>query len=341
MSLLFFDGFETYATGDLLKDWATKIGSPTINATGGRRSGGSLSVSTVSGATNISKTLPSALSTIVIGFAFKPSAVAASAKNIAKLLDGGTNQLEIKLNTDATLSITRNGTALGTSSASLSIDNWQYVELKANIHDTTGSYELRLDGVNILSATSVDTKNTANASVNQVMLGVDTNPGASIIWLYDDFYVLNTAGSAPNNDFLGDIRIDAIYPTADGNYTDFTPSAGTDHYALVDDATPDSADYNSSSTAGHKDSYVMSDPPALSGQIIHGLRVKAVVSKDDAGDRSIKVGVRSNTTDNVSAAQSLSTSDLYYSNMHEVDPATGLAWTASGVNNVQALVEVA
>lgn len=338
MSLLFFDGFETYATADILNNWTSKASTPTINATGGRRGGSGLSC----GAGGyVRKTMLSSLSTIVIGFGFNPNNVSViGAVYIARLLDVSSAQLELRINADATLSITRNGTVLGTSSASLNVGGWQYIELKVTIHDTTGSYELRLDGVNILSATSVDTKNTANASVNQVQIGLDGSVSGGPIYVFDDFYILDTAGST-NNNFLGDIRIDALYPTADGNYTAWTPSTGTDHYALVDEATPNTTDYNSSSTAGQKDSYVMSNPPALSSQAIYGVMVKVAALKDDAGSRSLKVGVRSGTTDSLSAAQALSTSQVYYSSIHEVDPATGLAWTVAAVDALETLVETA
>lgn len=339
MSLLFFDGFESYATADILKDYTSQTGSVAIDATGGRRGGGAFNgPNNASTAANIVKALGVASSTIAIGFAFNPSSAPNTARNIARLLDSGSNQLEIKYNTDATLSISRNGTVLGTSAATVDVDSYQYLELKATIHDTTGSYELRKNGVNILSATNVDTKNTANASVNQVSIGMDGNSLNTITWKYDDFYVLNTSGSS-NNDFLGDIRVDAIYPNADGTHTDWTPSTGTDHYTLVDDITPNTSDYVSSGTAGQKDSFNMASPPALASEVIFGVRVKVAALKDDAGSRSIKVGVRSGTTESVSAAQALSTSQLYYSSIHEVDPDTGTAWTPSGIDNLQALIE--
>jgi hypothetical protein len=46
-----------------------------------------------------------------------------------------------------------------------------YVEWKVTIHDTAGSSALRVDGDSKLSVSSVDTKNTANATANGVRLG--------------------------------------------------------------------------------------------------------------------------------------------------------------------------
>ncbi|WP_160809574.1 hypothetical protein [Nitrosomonas sp. HPC101] len=221
------------------------------------------------------------------------------------------------------------------------MDDYNYIEYKTVIHDTTGSFELRLNGVTILSASNIDTKATANASVSSISFGFSNGLYHSkSVWSYDDIYILDTTG-ATNNDFLGDVRIDAIYPSADGNYAEWTPSTGSDHYALVDDATPNTTDYVSDSTVGNKDSFVMGNPPAMAGQLIYGVKVKAMANKDDAGARDLKVGVRSGTTDDLSAAQALSTSWRYYSNIYEVDPATGLAWTPGTVDALEALIETA
>ncbi len=330
MALLFADGFGTYATADISKLWTSVTGSASINTTEGRRSGGCLKFTNVNQAVSI--TLSSAESTLVVGVAYKTSAMPSTTpQKLLAILDAGTIQASLRVNLDGTFSVYRNDvTVLGTSSASININEFNYIEFKTVIHDTTGSYEVRLNGVNILSASSVDTKHTANATANQV--SISTIIGGSQ-WS-DDFYI-ETAS------FLGDIRIDAITATGDGNYTQWTPSTGTTHYTLVDDATPNTTDYVSDGTNGNKDSYTMSDVPALTAQTIYGVVVRAAALKDDAGSRSIKVGVRSGSTDSVSAAQALSESQAYYTHILATDPNTSAAWTESGVNALETLIETA
>jgi hypothetical protein len=344
MALLFFTGFDTYASADIGKEFTSVTGfsgaTPGINSSGGRRSGGALYApnNSASGSSALI-TLPGSYSTFVAGFAFNASQFLAD-KTFALFKDAGTAQLELQMNSDGTIDVTRNGTVLGTSAAAMSANTYHYIEFKATIHDTTGSYELRLDGVNILSASNVDTKNTANASINSVTLGAPSqNIGSLTTWKYDDFYVLDTTGSAPNNNFLGDVRIDSIYPSADGNYTQWTPSTGSTHYTLVDETVPNGTDYVSNGTTGNKDSYAMGDVPALTAQTIYGVKVKAAALKDDAGSRTLKVGARSSTTDSVSSAQAITTSQLYYWHILETNPATSAAWTESAVNSMEALIE--
>lgn len=347
MALLFYDGFDTYATADITKEWNSILGTVAISPTDGRRSGSCLMAPSVTNTIHgtVTRTFANRNS-VVIGFAFKMSAlpIDISLSPIMRLLDGSSAQNEVTVSkTTGTLSVTRNGTVIaGPSAASISAGDYNYIEYKTFIHDTTGSFELRLNGETILSGSNIDTKATANASVSAISFGFSNALAyhSKAVWSYDDIYILDATG-ATNNDFLGDVRIDALYPTADGNYTQWTTSTGVDHFALVDDPTPNTTDYVSDGTAGNKDSFVMADPPALASQVIYGVRVKVAAAKDDAGARSLKVGVRSGAVDSLSAAKALSTSQLYYSNIHEVDPATGLAWSPSAVNALEALIETA
>jgi len=340
MALIFFTGFDTYATADITKEFNLTSGTAAINSSGGRRGGGALyAPNNSSNLAYVTYTLPSSLTTFVFGCAIQISTLL-TGKPIVAFKDAGTAQLEIQMNSDGTLNVTRNGTVLGTSGASITAGNYHYIEFKATINDTTGSYELRLDGVNILSASNVDTKNTANTSINSVTLGASSGTlGALVTYKYDDFYILDTTGSAPNNNFLGDVRIDSIYPSADGNYTQWTTSTGSTHYTLVDETAPNGTDYVYDGTTGNKDSYSMQDVPALTAQTIYGVKVKAAALKDDAGSRTLKVGARSSTTDSVSSAQAITTSQLYYWHILETNPATSAAWTESAVNAMEALIE--
>jgi hypothetical protein len=115
-------------------------------------------------------------------------------------------------------------------------------------------------------------------------------------------------------------------PSADGANTALTPSTGTAHAALVDDnPANDDTDYNQSSNVGDKDTY---DMAALSGNwaSIKAVQVLMEARKDDAGARSICSVTRSGGTDYDGAAQGLTTSYMYYTEILQNDPATSAAW---------------
>lgn len=339
MSLLFMDGFDHIAnTTDLLKKLSA-YSSSTVFTSGGRRGGGYLSLGS-----SVTKNLEAGESTLIIGFATQFLAMPTSSSPLLYLYDtiGAVYHVTVRVDNAGVFRVYRDsGTAnlLGTSSAGEfpGAGAWHYLEIKVVIHDTTGSVTIKVNGTQVLSVTNVDTRNGSSSTVNQILW-----LAAATTTYIDDLYVLNGSGSAPNNDFLGDCRIDTLLPNANGNYSQLLGSDGnsTDNYLLVDEATPNTSDYTESSNVGNKDSYGMQNLSVITGTI-YGAQVSAAVHKDDAGSRSIKVGVRSSSTDSVGSAIALSTSQLYYSNIHETDPATSAAWTESGINAAEALVEVA
>lgn len=267
------------------------------------------------------------------------------AHRIFALKDVASYQCDLRVNADLTLTVTRNGTALtnGTSVAALSLSTWYYLEWKVTIADSisAGSCKVRLNGVDIITvATSQDTKNTANSSANQVELGPGGVGVGSLDMRFDDFYLCDQSGST-NNDFLGDCRIDTIYPTSDGTYSQFTPSTGSTHYTLVDETTPNTSDYNDGATVGDRDSYGMGNLSALTSQTVYGVQVNAAILKDDAGSKSAATFVRSSGTNGDGASSALGTSQVYLSQIFETDPNGSIAWTESSVNAMEAGVKVA
>jgi len=337
MSLIFMDSFDHYVTADLLKKWNT-AGNISVGAVGRRGSNG---ISGNSANPNLYKTLP-VNSSWVMGTAFHVAAGFSGARTILSLLDAGIVQCELRVNPDLTLSVTRDAVTLtsGTSVFALTAGVFSYIEWKVTVANSisAGSCKVRVNGVDwITVATGQDLQNTANATANQVRLGADNLTGP-VTFTFDDFYVCDQSGST-NNDFLGDVRIDTLYPTGAGNYTQFTPSAGA-NWTTVDEATPNTTDYNDGTTVGHRDSYGMGNLPALASQTVYGVQVNAAVMKDDAGAKSVATMVRSSTTDGDGVSVGLSTSQTYVSQVYATNPDGAVAWTEATVNAMEAGVRV-
>jgi hypothetical protein len=111
-----------------------------------------------------------------------------------------------------------------------------YLELKVVIHDTTGSYEIRINGQTLVSQTNIDTKLTSDANVDRIRFGTfnSTGSGSDEGNRITDLYVCDDSGSV-NNTFLGPVRVLSLHPDADGDDEDWTLSSGTDSYALVNE----------------------------------------------------------------------------------------------------------
>jgi hypothetical protein len=249
--------------------------------------------------------------------------------------DANTIQVILVINNDGTVSVRRtgdSGTVLGTSSVTISFGAYNYLEMKATIHPSAGTIDVHLNGVSIITASGLNTRATANSTANGVFIGLSGNPGTLATLAWDDFYVCNTSGSL-NNDFLGDCRIDTLYPSSDGTYTGFSPSTGSAHWSTVDDATPNTSDYVSAGVANTKDSYGFTDLTSTAS--VYGVQICNAALKDDVGARSVANLVRSGSTDAQSATMALTTSLIIYCSIQETDPATSAAWTQAAVNAAQ------
>jgi hypothetical protein len=335
MTLLFMDGCNHYATADLGKKYNSVGGTVSIVGSIGPRGGNCIrNTSTSPGFTKNF----AANSSWVIGFRAKFSAI--NSKVLATLYDAGTAQCSLVLNADGTLSIVRGtGTAVtnGTSVAALSANTFYYIEWKVTIADSiaSNSARVRVDGSVVVTVDAAqDLKATVASTATQVGFGSANGSYASTIHYICDIYVLNQSGST-NNDFLGDCRIDAIFPNADGTYSDFTPSTGTSHYALVDETTPNTSDYNSSATIGNRDSYQMTNLPALASQTVYGIQMLAAALRDDSGLRAAAPFNRSGSTNQEGATSTIGTGQTYLMGISETDPNTSTAWTESTVNAME------
>lgn len=329
MTLLFIDGFDHYsAQTDIGKKWSVVTATyPTVTTTLGRRGGGALSVLN----TNyyVDRTI-SSTETVVAGFALYRTSSATG--DVLKFFEGTTNHLTLTIDANGKLRLyngTNAGTLLATGTTTISTSTWFYIELKATIGNS-GSYEVKVNGVSEFSSGSADTQNGGTATMDKVRFT------GSAVYL-DDIYICNTSGST-NNDFLGDCRIDTLYPSGAGNYTQFTPSTGS-NYTCVDETTPNTTDYISDATSGDRDSYAFANLTALVSQTVFGVQVSAYAQKSDSGARSLGTMARLTSTDSDGASVALATSYAYISQVYETDPASA-AWTEANVNSAEFGVKV-
>ena len=336
MSLLFCDSFDHYAIGDITKKWTSQSGSPAALASG--RFGNGLSLgSSQSGLASATKTLASSAATLGLGCAvlFATIPTGSGHDRVVAFYDSGSEQVTVHLNSSGKLYVARGATVLGTGATVLSINVFYYIEVKATIDNTVGAVTVKINGTTEITITGADTQQTANASANQIIIGGDQfSTGGGTFKTYDDLVIWDTSGTA-NNDFMGDIRVQALLPSGAGTTTAWTPSSGA-NYTDVDESAPnDDTDYVSSSTPGQIDTYAMGNLTSVAGTI------KAVQSllyarKDDAGVRTIAPVFHISATDYVQAnLPDLTTSYQYLPQILEVSPATAVAWTLAEINAME------
>ena len=218
---------------------------------------------------------------------------------------------------------------------------WYYIEVKAKLHDTLGTIEVRVNGTTVYSATNVDTKNGGTKTVfDHLRLSTSNISPTRRINHMDDMYLLNGAGSV-NNDFLGDIAIETLFPNGNGDVNNFLGSDGnsTDNYLLVDDASEDYTDWAGGMAVGDKDLYNIQNPVRTLGPV-YGAVITALVLNGDSGPRSLGLIAKKGTTQTTPTGVALTTTPSFQKLVIESDFDAGGQLTISDVNALQIGAEI-
>lgn len=329
MALIFMDSFD-YADSEtaLLRKWDTSSVS-TVLTTSGRRGGGAASV-----VIHLEKSLP-ANPTYFFGFAYKNPA--GSVGTLLSLREGSIVHLDVNFNATGAVWVTRGGVTLGTPapSGTVRVGTYYYIELSATIHDTTGAFDLRVNEATVSSATGVDTRNAgAVGTIDNFRLGAANA-------YYDDLYVLDDTGAAPRNTFLGDVQIEVMLPDADGALTQFDttfPASPTTHFDKVDEVNPDlETSYNETPTAADRDSFTMSNLPAITGgDTVLGIQVSTTARKTTSGTQNLQNFVRLSATNYDGGSVSLTEDYKEYLDIYNTDPDAPGEWTTAILDGIEA-----
>jgi hypothetical protein len=253
-----------------------------------------------------------------------------------------TGGISVHLNSDESITIKRGTTTLGTSAASVITENsWLSFELKLKTNNTTGTYEIRIDGTDVLSATGVDTQHHATDAFHNVVRFngalASTVPANGV--RIDHFWVCDSTGTE-NNDFLGaGMRVVTLSPNADGDSSDWTETPTGTHYSSLDEDEQDDTKYVEDITSGNLDLYEYESMPSLG--TIAGVHSVTECKLTDPLEASLKSVVKHSTTEDADSGQVVGTDDWKcLCRMMEENPVTSSAWTKSDVDSLQAGVEV-
>jgi len=340
MALLFIDGFETYGTSDSaptvgsIVDWQV---IPTT-ATGvyireGRNATG-LSIG-LSYHEYLIKKLNTTNDTLIVGFAMYTETLGADDWEFCILKSSQTAGINLHTGTDGSIKIKCGSTLLDTSDTGvITANTWQYVEIKVKCNDTTGTYDVWVDDVNVLSGSNVDTKAGTLAYHDVVWL---TRGDLAYENRFDDFYVLDGSATTPNTRLTSsNTFITAIYPNGD-SVIDWTPTGGGSHYTQVN--TYNESTYIETGTSGDQDIF---DYEAFSkvGTTIEAIQINTVAMEKDAKSYPLKtVAASSSNTVFSSNKPVCSTDPLGFTHVMVTDP-DGDAWTKTALDSAKFGVEV-
>lgn len=224
------------------------------------------------------------------------------------------------------------GTLIGqTTVPVIAAGAWYHIEVSSVCHDTAGSYVVKVNGVTVLNFTNVDTKATALTDYSQLTFG--QGYGSPVTFYVKDIIAWNTSGTQ-NNDFMGDCQVVSLIPDGDDTLN-WTPSAGLTGYNLIDETSPDDTDYLSADpTPPAASIFTLTD---LDPEIVtvKGLMTVARQFKTDGGTAQTQVSLVSGASTDDGADRPITTDATCWTDLSELDPDTGAAWTPTAVNAVK------
>jgi hypothetical protein len=340
MALRFLDSFDHLASGDLTEKYHVRVGSAAILAGQGRRGTACL---TAGGSSYVILTLDAqARWTVGVALRYSGFNVAGNPGSLLELAWSSQRQVRVVVTPEGYIGLRTgngDGTALGASTQALHTNVWYYVESSLLCHPSAGAATVRVDGVTWLDLTGVNTQPDLGGLPTQIVLGSTHPYGAEV--RYDDLYICDAQGSGRFTTFLGDCRVDALHPNADGTYTAWTPSSGSAHYPTVDEPAPnDDTDYVSATTGGTRDAYQLEPLPTMPNPEV--LAVQACVSarKEDVDEILISpLLVSGGVTALGTGTHELNASYKYALDLWTADPGTGGTWTEAAINSLQVGVE--
>lgn len=358
MALRMMEGFEARAATGYLSRLYTVSGSLDATTTG-RRHGTAAQESNL---TCTSRALVGAVENVwVVQFAVRKRLSTSVSTNgcYIELRDSVGSQLTLKMVDAASpqsnmfqFELRRGATVLATSPAYLygvTTKAWHVFQLKVTIDPSAGTYELKhwdyegTETTAIAAATGANTANQGTAGADRFTFSLGTG-GVSTVDM-DDIVVMDGTGGV-NDDFTAaPIVVLGELPSADGASSQWTPSSGSNHAALVDDAAtlPDGTDEVSSSDVGNVDLFSFTTAqlalvPTASPPTPLGVQVDVEGAIKNSGSATLRVEVRDG------ADQATDSTDLDYTGsaktsriavMEENPTGTPAPWSMADLLSIQ------
>lgn len=263
-------------------------------------------------------------------FRFHISAAESTTRDIFGFRDGGSSQSYLIYDAER-LAVYRGdqfGTQLYITPIVITPLTIHVIDYHYKCANSGGRWEVWVDGTQVIDVTA-DTVSTANENFDRIEWLQTTNAVITI----DDF--IQSDGSAPHSTRFPQTLVGAgLVPTAvaSGALTG-VGDTGANRYLNVANITPDSADYNYT-TGTDQDLYDLTDPSNTATIVCIAEYLRAFT---DTGTAQVKQRLKTNGLEfDSGSARSIDTTATWFRNFRHLNPATGVAFTASEIDALQA-----
>lgn len=246
--------------------------------------------------------------------------------------DSSSNQkLELRLNSSGNLAAYDSvGTLLATGSTVLSTATWYLIGVLVGT-GASASWEVRIAGSTEISGSTANLGTSNNAHIR---LGKWANRNGNSVDFYYDDCALDTT------DWPADGKIVFMLPDSNGTDQDWTIGAGADHWSSVDEIphTSDTDYLVSTLNTAHADTWHLASAATYgigASDTIVTAKAIAIARRDGTVGGTVKSRIRQSSTTLDSANNGTGATYGLTAKLTDTDPATGVAWTPSGLDSVQ------
>jgi len=282
--------------------------------------------------------LPSSYSELYVGKNFNSTSYSTTGA-IFGWRKSGTVLGSIRLTTGRNITLYVGTSQVATGTTVLHDDSSYNFQIRVKIgNTTTGSIQVKVDGNLDINYDSQDTQPGADADINEWQLGNLGIAAGGGVAVYDDLIINDTTGGF-NDGWPGIRYIYPALPTGDSASNNaWSRSTGSNGYQLVDERPHNTTDYVFSTTNGQQQGFTHAASGVPASSTVKAVRFDYVAYK--VSDGQLKVGTRSSSTEDLSAAQNLGISPTVLTAYYENDPATSAAWASiSAADAAESLVE--
>lgn len=333
MAIWLIDPFDTYDTAQITRLWDQKHATAAIISTANPRTGAQHMRFTRVAGTNIqllTKTVNRSSASLTYGCAFDPRLAGANARLGITVFNGIDAECTLEINANGITAYrgTDVGTVLGTG-AGWTANEYHSYEFGFTVSDGAGVIQVKMDGVDLINLTGLDTKATAVATPANITSLVFDETG----WAVGDTVDMDDAHFEDTLTFHGDWKLELLTPTSD-DLTEWTASSGGTHFDDVDEIPAnDDTDYIEATAINQRDSFGFSNIAAVN-PTIKCVQLMAMCKLPGAGTAQLSLYQRDAVpVEDASAAQAVATGNYRYAwVVQETDPIAGGAWTPTNVD---------
>lgn len=285
-------------------------------------------------ATKLRKILPSEQPTV--GFAFRQwkTALINTSWGISVNSISGSKQASITTNSSGQIIVktgnARTGTIIGTSALNTIVANgWQHIEVRFTAGVGTGSCEIRVEGVTVLTLDAVDTGAGPYAQFEFSHTGNNSGSGD---FYFKDLVIWDGSGGW-GDDFVGSVQVFDLRPNGDVS-SGWSRTTGATDFEILDNVPPNDAQYI----------FAPEDPsipaPSITSLVnlpddvtsVRALMPIIRARKSDGGDAQLQVSLLSGGDADPGADRPITTAFTYWWDISHIDPNTLAPWTPGAVD---------